>query len=44
MVEKQGIINLSSYSILINTSIVFSDSEVTFLGERKNEAFYPFLY
>ena len=39
MIEKQGIINLSSYAF-----VVLSDSEVAFLGEGKDVAFCPFLF
>ena len=42
-VEKQGIIKLSSYSGKIYTSVVLSNSEVTFLGEGNDAAFRPFL-
>ena len=34
MIEKQGIINLSCYSIKIYTIVVLSDTEVTFLEKR----------
>ena len=42
-VEKQSIINLSSYKSKGYTSVVLSDSEVIFLGEREDAAFHPFL-
>ena len=44
MVEKQSIINLSSYSSKSYTSVVLSESKVTFLREEKDATFYQFLY
>ena len=42
--EKQGIINLSSYSSRSYATIVFTDSEVAFLGGwGKDAASHPFL-
>ena len=43
-IEKQGIINLSSYSSWSHASTVLSDSEVTFIGEEEDVAFPPFVY
>ena len=44
MVEKQLIINFSSYRSKCYAFIGVSDSEFTFLGERENVAFCSFLY
>ena len=44
MSEKQGIINLSSYSNKSYTSVVLWDSEVTFPSKEKDAGFRPFLY
>ena len=44
MMEKQGIINLSSYSIKSYASVVLSDSRVTFLGERSMQPFIHFSF
>ena len=41
--EKQSIMNGSSFSSKSYVSIVFSDSEVIFLGEELNATFCPFL-
>ena len=43
-VEKQSIIKLSTYSSNIYASVFPSDFEDTFLGERGDAAFSPFLY
>ena len=43
LIEKQSIINFNSYSCMSYASVVLSDSEVTFLGERKDVTFHPFL-
>ena len=44
MIEKQDIINLSSYCSKNYPSVVLSDFEVTFLGERGGCSFLLFLY
>ena len=44
MVEKQVIINLSSYNSKSNASVALSNSEIVFLKEWEDTAFYPFLY
>ena len=41
--EKEGIINLSSYSTKCYASVVLSDSKVTFHEEEEDKAFCPFL-
>ena len=42
-IEKQNIVDLSSYSSKSYASVVLSDSKVTFLEERDDEVFRPFL-
>ena len=44
MIDKQGIINLSSNSSKSYAPVVLSESEITFLREGKDAAFHPFLY
>ena len=39
MVEKQSIINLSSFSSKSYASVVLSDSKVTFIGEVEDATF-----
>ena len=44
MSETQNIINLSSNSNKVYESIILTDSEEAFLGERENAAFRSLLY
>ena len=41
---KVRILNLCNYTSKSYASVVLSDSEVTFVGEGEDVAFYPFLY
>ena len=43
-VEKQSIINLSSYKCKCYISVVLKDSKATFLWEGEDAAFCPFLF
>ena len=43
-IQKLGIINLSSCRIMSCVSMVLRDSEVAFLGEEEDAAFYQFLF
>ena len=44
MVEKESIINLSIYSSKSYATVVLSNDEVAFLGEKEDAAFYTFLF
>ena len=43
-IAKQGIMNLGNNGSKSHISVVFSDSEIVFLGDREDAAFSPFLF
>ena len=43
MIDNQGIINLSSKRSKIYASVALKDSDVAFLNEGEDAAFFPFL-